>query len=158
MQRSKVMTVVVLASLALGCTFLWNAANRGYLREDVVALLEENDVHDAAVSSCHMLGSTRAGDCELVLEEEQVADLVQTLALESLDGTGEENALLEMAASEEGSCIEEQPNPQHGLQTWGLWGDHDQLTIDQGSTFSYLVLQYRSADNRVCLQVLYAYG
>ncbi len=157
MQRSNILTVVVLASLALGCTFLWNAANRGYLREDVVALLEENGVHDATVSSCHMLGSTRAGSCELVLEEEQLADLVQALALTSLDGTGEESALLEIAASEEGSCIE-QPDSQEGLQTWGLWGDHDQLGIDQGSTFSYLVLQYRAGDNRVCLQVLYAYG
>lgn len=84
--------------------------------------------------------------------------MVRALALESLERTGDENRLLEIASSEEGSCIEEQPDPQEGLQTWGLWGDHDQLGIDQGNTFSYLVLQYRAADNHAYLQVLYAYG
>ncbi len=158
MQRSRVVTVVVLVSLTLGCAVLWNAANRTYLKEDLLALLEENGIHDATVTSCRMLGSTRAGSCELVLEEEQVADLVQALALESLDGTGEKSDLLEIAASEKGSCIEEQPDPRQGLQTWGLLGNYDQLGIKQGSAFSYLVLQYRSADNHVCLQVLYAYG
>jgi hypothetical protein len=150
-RRSVLVVLVVAVSLLTGCTTLWDAANRPGLRSDVLALLEESGIHGATVEACHMVGSTRTGNCEFVLDEQQVDDLVAALAMEPLTY---ENWIAGAVSTEDGSCIGE---PGQDLPTWTRFGDRGPFSVGD-LTFFYVALQYNPADGRACLQVEYPYG
>lgn len=160
LRRAMCAPVLTLALLLLSsCSSLWNLGNRTALQADVQALLQADSL-DRLSLDCRMIGSTRSAYCLGEIQTEQAQAAAQALGLTAtqvdLDGpaTG-----LPMASEGLQGCLDPEVYPEvDGLPAWWINGRPDQLALESGGQFEYLLLVVNPASGQGCVQVSYAYG
>jgi len=153
---NSIATWVIFISLNLvlaSCESLWNAGNRGGLKNDLTELI--NRKQQASVDlTCQMLGTTRTGMCKGVIPFNIVENIVSTLHLLEVTNDQPPDYDYESWISD-GPC---DPKQTSGIRRFKSKRRATELQLQNGSSFEYLILFFEPSSNKTCIQVSYAYG
>jgi hypothetical protein len=140
--------LVVAATLATGCGFVWNLWARGDLARDVKSLMARQGIVVSSMK-CRMFGTLRAGACTLPLSAEETTRIVQGLKLRVLAPT-------ENIREFRGGCSQTPPFDTGFVRAFRSGAFRPaEMRLRDGGGFDYIYLYQHPTSGTACLQTSY---
>lgn len=152
-QRIRTGLSVLLTLPFVGCERVWDLANRRAATADVRALVAAASIPTETLD-CHMVGTTRAVECQLGADPDAVARLVATLALTPV----EPGSAVGAAASARDEAPADLAGGARPVPTFGVAGRPATLRLPNGTAFDHLFLFLDTGASTIWLRLTYAYG
>jgi len=148
---------VIMSSLLLACSSLWNFANRNSLESDISEIIDPANTAHLELK-CAMVSSTRTGYCLYDTQTESIEQLAVRLKLERNENLLDQETLSPVAPGGEGCLAPDIVGNADDVSAYSFFGRHEQLSLSNGGQFDSLLLIFNPTTGQACVQVSYAYG